>query len=121
MVMILCLRLLIISQTFTVFGNFVHLSRLSQGLGIGIFKVLVFTYKALHGIGPSYLQNWLCPITSTHPSHSGKEDMLQTCQSNHFNWQGLGTAITPALCHYPCIVEHPDVRGEESTQSFGLP
>lgn len=34
------------------------------------FKVLVFTFKVLHGTGPGYLRDHLFPITSTHPIRS---------------------------------------------------
>ena len=42
------------------------------------FKVLVITFKALHGMGPGYLSNHLFPITSTHPTQSCREGMLRT-------------------------------------------
>ena len=36
------------------------------------FKVLVITFKALHGMGPGCLKDRLIPITLTHPTRSGR-------------------------------------------------
>lgn len=40
------------------------------------FKVLIFTFKALQGMGLSYLRDHLSPITSTHPTKSTREDPI---------------------------------------------
>ncbi|KAM6455405.1 protocadherin alpha-5-like isoform 1-T1 [Liasis olivaceus] len=40
------------------------------------FKVLVMTYKALHGMEPGYLRDHLSPLTSTQPIRSSRKGML---------------------------------------------
>ncbi|KAM6466454.1 uncharacterized protein PHA67_012250 [Liasis olivaceus] len=65
------------------------------------FKVLAITFKALHGMGPGYLRDHLTPITSTQPTQSGREGMLQTLSAREC-WlarprRRAFSAIVPAL------------------------
>lgn len=66
-------------------------------------KVLVMTYKALHCIGPGFLQNQLCPITLAHPTQSGMEGILQTRQLKNFEWWDLGREPPLPLLSPYCI------------------
>lgn len=35
------------------------------------------TFKALHGLGPVYLKNYLPPVTSTWPTREGRQKLLK--------------------------------------------
>lgn len=41
------------------------------------FKVLIITFKVLHGLGPGYFRDHLSPVVSAHPIQSGRMGMPQ--------------------------------------------
>lgn len=65
------------------------------------FKVLIITFKALHGRLAGYLQNHLCPIISAYPTRSGRKGLLHMPAVKEFQLvdsrKRLFSAIAPCL------------------------
>ena len=82
------------------------------------FKVLVITFKALHGMGPGYLKDRLVPIRSTCPTQACKEGMLRTRSTKEFHlvgsWRRAFSAVAPALWN----ILLPKVRQAPSLLDF---
>lgn len=57
------------------------------------FKVLVVSYKALHGIGLCYLRNCLFPIVSACMVHSGRVDTLHILSIKYCHLGGSRTCV----------------------------
>lgn len=51
------------------------------------FKVLLITFKSLHGMGPSYSRNHLTPLGLAPPSVSAEKACCRCCHSSNYGWR----------------------------------